>query len=193
MEKKKSGGQFKYEFPKLGDKFEYWTVIDETPVKERKNWRVLCKCKCGKETLVRISALQQGMSKGCPCRSGDLTRAKVIAEGDLSLTLYSRFRNNAKIRSFTWDVSIKYLWDLFVKQDGKCALSNIELKLEKSLNRIKGQANITASLDRIDSSKGYIEGNVQWVHKDVNYMKQDLDEDYFIKMCKLITKNKKEK
>lgn len=53
----------------------------------------------------------------------------------------------------------------------------------------KGQSNITASLDRIDSSKGYVEGNVQWVHKDVNYIKQDLEESYFKKLCKLITEN----
>mgnify|MGYP007044016634 CR=1 FL=1 len=48
----------------------------------------------------------------------------------------------------------------------------------------------TASLDRIDSSKGYIEGNVQWVHKDINWMKQDFNEEYFIFLCSEITKNK---
>ena len=74
MEKKKTGGQFKYEFPKLNDKFGYWTVINETPVQDKKHWKVLCECKCGKNFLVRVGALQQGLSKGCPCRSGDLTR-----------------------------------------------------------------------------------------------------------------------
>jgi hypothetical protein len=47
----------------------------------------------------------------------------------------------------------------------------------------------TASIDRIDSSKGYILGNIQWVHKDVNFMKRTYSQEYFVKMCKLITEN----
>ena len=43
-------------------------------------------------------------------------------------------------------------------------------------------------IDRIDSSKGYVKGNVQWVHKNVNLMKGKFDQEYFIEMCKKITK-----
>ena len=55
--------------------------------------------------------------------------------------------------------------------------------IERSKNR-------TASLDRIDSNKGYTIDNVQWVHKDINKMKMDLEEDVFIDNCKLIIENK---
>ena len=44
----------------------------------------------------------------------------------------------------------------------------------------------TASLDRIDSNKGYVTDNIQWVHKDINYMKSDLDEQQFIHYCRLV-------
>lgn len=44
----------------------------------------------------------------------------------------------------------------------------------------------TASLDRIDSSKPYIIDNIQWVHKDINFMKRTYSHDYFIKLCKLV-------
>lgn len=47
----------------------------------------------------------------------------------------------------------------------------------------------TASLDRIDSSKGYVEGNVHWVHKDINIMKWDFPLETFIKMCKFVAEN----
>lgn len=47
----------------------------------------------------------------------------------------------------------------------------------------------TASLDRIDNSKGYEEGNIQWVHKDVNFMKRTYSQEYFIKLCTLISEN----
>lgn len=45
----------------------------------------------------------------------------------------------------------------------------------------------TASIDRIDNSKGYIVGNVQWVHKQVNFMKGTMKQKEFIKFCKLIS------
>lgn len=50
---------------------------------------------------------------------------------------------------------------------------------------------MTASLDRIDSTKGYTLDNIQWVHKHINVMKMDLDQEYFIKLCKLVTKKSK--
>lgn len=53
--------------------------------------------------------------------------------------------------------------------------------------------NLTASLDRIDSSKGYIEGNVQWVHKRINKMKLDDSDTEFIEWCRLIADFNKDK
>lgn len=46
----------------------------------------------------------------------------------------------------------------------------------------------TASLDRIDSSKGYTEDNVWWINKHVNIMKNVYELDYFLDICSLITK-----
>jgi len=40
--------------------------------------------------------------------------------------------------------------------------------------------------------KGYVLGNVWWVHKNVNLMKRDLELKQFISLCKIISdKNKK--
>ena len=44
-----------------------------------------------------------------------------------------------------------------------------------------------ASLDRIDSSKGYVKDNIQWVHKDVQIMKNKFSEDYFKQICCLVS------
>jgi hypothetical protein len=41
-------------------------------------------------------------------------------------------------------------------------------------------------LDRIDSSKGYLEDNVQWVHKDFQKIKLDLTEDSLLDWAKKI-------
>ena len=48
----------------------------------------------------------------------------------------------------------------------------------------KGQ---TASLDRIDNSLGYTLENTQWVHQDLNFMKNKLPESKFINWCKIVS------
>lgn len=37
--------------------------------------------------------------------------------------------------------------------------------------------------NRKNSSLGYTTENVQWVHKDINRMKSDFSDNYFIEMC----------
>ena len=92
-------------------------------------------------------------------------------------------RTSAKKRNINLNISIEYAWELFKKQNGKCSLSGMDIYF--STNNQYG----TASLDRIDSQKGYIEGNVQWIHKDINWMKNDFKQEDFIKYCKLIAVN----
>ena len=48
----------------------------------------------------------------------------------------------------------------------------------------------TASLDRIDSEKGYVAGNVHWVHKTVNKMKMEFSVDDFVSVCKEVAEHK---
>jgi hypothetical protein len=87
-------------------------------------------------------------------------------------------------RTLPFTITPEYVWALFLDQNKCCALSGVPLTFCKHDNRIKRKDFQTASLDRIDSSKGYVEGNVQWVHKDVNRMKNIFNQEYFIDMCK---------
>ena len=61
-------------------------------------------------------------------------------------------------------------------------MTGIDLTFDTLVNTFDG----TASLDRIDSSKGYTKDNVQWVHKDINYIKRDLSDSEFITLCKKV-------
>ena len=63
---------------------------------------------------------------------------------------------------------------------GLCALSDVEI----TLNKEPGKA--IASLDRIDSNKGYALDNVQWITKDINFMKRKYTQEYFVETCKKI-------
>ena len=65
-------------------------------------------------------------------------------------------------------------------------LSNIPIQLKKGRHLPN-----TASLDRIDNSKGYIKGNIRWVSRSINYMKNDMSDDMVNELIDLIVKNKK--
>lgn len=123
--------------------------------------------------------------------------------GKLSKTQYSKYRYSAKKRNIHWDedVTLKYLWDLFIAQNGKCALSGLELKItgedHEPITTKNGNINtsldLTASLDRIDSNIGYIIGNLQWVHVRINFMKNTYSQEEFVKMCTLVALTQKRK
>ncbi|MFA5135249.1 MAG: hypothetical protein WC505_05725 [Patescibacteria group bacterium] len=82
--------------------------------------------------------------------------------GNIALDFYSQYRRNAAVRDLEFNLTIQEMWDVFVAQHGYCALTGLAIKPKKY-----GQET-TASLDRIDNSKGYALDNVQWVHKDIN-------------------------
>ena len=96
---------------------------------------------------------------------------------------YYKLRFDAKKRELDFNVSIDYLQKLIENQNHRCVLSDLEIRFADKSRTFDNQ---TASLDRIDSSKGYVEGNVQWVHKFVNMMKNSLPQDLFIQLCQSV-------
>jgi hypothetical protein len=114
--------------------------------------------------------------------------------GEISGRYWSRVKKNAKRINMEISVSIEEAWDIFLKQEGKCAYSGLKItheKYSKIMNKRSFYNLGTASLDRKNSDLGYTKNNIQWVHKDVNFMKMDFKECYFLKLCKLIAKQTK--
>lgn len=92
--------------------------------------------------------------------------------------------NGAKNRNIDFLITQDYVWKLFLKQDKKCALSGWEIEFSKDLSLN------TVSIDRIDSSKGYTNENIQLVHPDINLLKFNWNEKYLYRMCEAILKNR---
>lgn len=89
-----------------------------------------------------------------------------------------------------FNISKEYAWNILLQQNFRCTLSGIKLKLTDSAAELKAdKESITASIDRIDSSKGYVEGNIQWIHKKLNIMKLDMSQSEFINQCKAVASN----
>lgn len=135
-----------------------------------------CKCDCGNTCKVRTEYLKNNVKKDCGvCKKIVIVKNAV---GELSGSYWNRINTSAKVRNMEVLLTQKEAWELFLKQGRKCALTDLTLVIK---NKDK-----TASLDRIDSSKGYTLDNVQWVHKDINFMKQNFNEEYFKYLCNLV-------
>jgi hypothetical protein len=168
---------------KLGDKFEKLTVVERDGSEKSGHARWRCICDCGNETHGSSRQLKLSKKKSCGCIRVGVESAHWKGCGLLSGTKFTKIKIDAKKRNLEFDVSISYLWNLFESQGGKCALSGELIEMRTSKNHELA----TASLDRIDSSKGYVEGNLQWLHKDVNVMKWDLTTDRFVELCQKIS------
>ena len=95
---------------------------------------------------------------------GDTQKGGWKGYGDMGASYWHSLRISAGKRDLPFEVTMKYLWEIYLKQERKCIFTGLNIAFDRGSRG-------TASLDRIDSSKGYIVGNVQWVHKDINKIK----------------------
>ena len=158
--------------------------LNEVYKKEDGRWYKPCPS-CGKEqSYLRKHYAIQSYNKKKECKACSNKRPENCShkgwiKGVLRKSFAKKYKINAELRKLDWDLTFDYLADLLIEQDFKCALTDWDIDaMEVNKN--------TASLDRIDSSIGYIEGNVQWVHKMVNMCKQQYEQEDFVHMCKAI-------
>lgn len=165
----------------IGEKYGKLTIID-IEYKDNKAYR-LCRCDCGNEVYVKQGNLTSGGTVSCGChrnRSGK-DHPSWQGCGEISKRYFSRLESNATRRGYEFDITIEYISELYEKQNHKCAYSGRTLhQFRSKMNNLCGNA----SLDRIDNTKGYVEGNVHWVCKEIQKMKTDFEEDTFLQLCK---------
>jgi hypothetical protein len=164
------------------------TLLDINPIKKGNNIYYKVKCNtCNKE--LNKASYQLGKSK-CQCIKSQKPVHNFKGVGDVSSAYFERAKRGARERrNMEFSITIEDAWKQFQKQNGLCALTGLPIILDRN-NTKTGRLIMTASLDRIDSGKGYIVNNIQWIHKHINLMKNNFDQKYFIDMCKLIAKNK---
>lgn len=184
-----------YKYNLVGQKINKLTVIEKAIDYAKNNnlnnntyWK--CLCECGNITYVYTGNLRRGIPISCGCL---ITTDRVNSQhhswkgyGEISGHFYKRLQAGAKKRGLLFDVTINELWNVFLKQNRLCAISGLEIKFAKNK---KDLDKTTASLDRINSNRHYTLDNIQWVHKDINFMKYTFTQDKFIEYCKIIAGN----
>ena len=170
---------------KVGDRVGRLEVI-EPPIRKSKvhgwkEWFVKIRCDCG--SIKEMQCIRWTRKQMKRCRACQLIGSGNYAWngiGEINGQTLCHIRNGAKSRGLKYAVTKEFLWALFLKQERKCALSGLPIQF--TINKSEK----TASLDRIDSTKGYTKDNVQWIHKDVNLMKNHFDQSHFLGLCKAI-------
>lgn len=92
--------------------------------------------------------------------------------------LFNKFKKSALSRQIEWNLSLE---DFESSYTATCALTGWDIS--------NSYSNPTASFDRIDSTKSYCLGNIQWLHSMVNMSKNKYPQDKFIEMCTAIVYN----
>jgi hypothetical protein len=173
----------------VGNRYGNLVVLRQADQGKYCLWKWICRCDCGNEKTIVGTYLRNGHTKSCGClphAKGDKHQT-FKGHKDIAGFFWGKIKKSAKKRQLEFNITIEYIWDLYLKQEKKCAISGENLKMTNSFSDTQTNEDAqTASLDRIDSSKGYVIGNVQWVHKHVNMMKQNYPQDYFVKLCKKI-------
>lgn len=87
-------------------------------------------------------------------------------------------------------VDADYCYEIGMKQNWGCNVSGDEMEFERGGTEWGGKwcNPKSCTIDRIDSSKGYVKGNIQLVTWEVNCLKRHFDNNEFIGLCKKVAK-----
>jgi len=101
----------------------------------------------------------------------------------LRRTWFNKIKISAELRSLDYELDAEFVANLLETQKYQCALSGLPITASGDLK------DISASIDRIDNSLGYVKENIQIVHKKINIMRGSLTVQEFKDFCKAVADN----
>jgi hypothetical protein len=125
---------------------------------------------CGKEINREDSEIRKQLARGQENFFCNLKCVGALAKGR-GRDQYSPFRKYHKSarhsnrKHATCRIGLVHLKMLWEHQQGRCAYTGVQLEHDST------NPNYCASLDRIDSNRGYEIDNIQFVSKTINYAK----------------------
>lgn len=139
----------------------------------------ICKEEKSLSELGDISKRRKGRTWRCrPCENRYALKLIETFTGRLS-SVISMAKFRARRKGIPFEIETKDIDSLWTKQNKKCFYTNIEMTIKRNENN-------TISLDRLDSSKGYVLDNVVLCCSIVNRMKLDTPISEFRHWCHLV-------
>ena len=150
-----------------GQRFGRLLVIErgETIKGGFSTWK--CKCDCGKDKIAVGVRLKNGQCSSCGCLLKEQMKQRFRTHGKSGTVEYKLFKDARKrAKEFHREFNLN-MSDISIPSE--CPILHIPL-----ISSHNGPpTNNSPSLDRIDSSKGYIKGNVKVISMRANRLKQD--------------------
>jgi len=182
FEKSISGHSIRRESKKCGDKYgercQGCIAIKRQAPQGYKH----CLGPCGQilplDSFTRSNQGYNGVSDKC--------KMCVKNTGKIIYEMSTGAQKRSKIAGTKCDVTVAYINELNKNQNGLCVYTGIPLNWERPQDNTHCPID-RASIDRKNSSEGYIKGNVQLVSYIANIMKNSFTEEEFLSLCKIIT------
>ncbi len=167
-----------------GTVFGMRKVISETQKSQTGARNFLCECVCGKQSVVSFGSLMS--NKATKCRKCAGTEYK-DDPNKLPKQLYMAYVNGADRRNIESDISFEDFYLITQKNCFYCGLppSGIVKDSRKEF--------LYSGIDRIDSSKGYVKGNILPCCKPCNFMKNKTSQEEFIRQVHKVSDHMRNK
>lgn len=99
-------------------------------------------------------------------------------------------KKRCKYKNYSFNLTKRFLIKLWEQQKGICAITGLKMlePVGYVASRVPLKLPKTASIDRINSKKGYIRGNIQWVCVFANLAKNTFDDELIKEVFKEMKK-----
>ena len=162
------------------DQFYYKTYTSKTTGEKYKRYRVEC-IECSKKHTTNYIQDNYDMVYA------KKKKVRIDRKDDIRFHVQEKISTWRKASCVQSDLTVDYLVNLYNQQNCRCYYTNKEMVF----GWVNGKVHHTSlSLDKLDPSKGYVQGNVVWCTYLTNTMKQDLNEQQFYEAISLILTNK---
>ena len=161
---------------KVGDRFGNLTVASVYRDAKNRRYMAECSCECGgTKPNASFRNLQRGATPHCGCSPGKRKPSQSVSVS-LRNALISNYKGNAKSKGLPFDLSDAECETLFKGDCYFCGLPPSSNYRKKPYE----DTYLYSSIDRIDSNKGYIRGNVASCCTDCNYLKGNKANEVFL-------------
>ena len=172
-----------------GKQLGWFTVTGYVPKSDGKEW--ICKCRCGnivykKTNLIKRGNIHPEFNCGCYRHGRYPGGFDVVAKR----ILVSRFISQARQRGLEVTIGTDAIMGLMNSPCHYCGVEKYNKLLIKKEPWV-GQVYKYNGIDRLDSSKGYIDGNVVACCPMCNEGKMDRLPEEYIEHCRLVSEKAK--